>query len=156
MSAIVKSAIEAGLADLEATTTVPDPPFGYGSDLWCEADLHERMEEVSDTALVLAQYAVRRLDTPSGLPDDGDWGMSLASYCNRGMTPRELSLLGSEVEAELADDDRIGFVTVEVTSAVDWKSLSVKIRIVPVDDDEGFELILSVSPIEVLIEELSV
>lgn len=154
MSAIVKAAIDAGLAELEATTTVPEPPFGYGSDLWGEADLHERMEEVGDTALVLAQYAVRRLDTPSGLPDDGDWGMSLASYCNRGMTQRELSLLGSEIEAELVDDDRIDFVTAEVTSPDNWKTLSVKIRIVPVDDDEGFELILSVSPIEVLLEEL--
>jgi hypothetical protein len=107
MNSTVQAAIAAGLAELEVTSSIPSPPFGYGSDLWCESDLDPRMSEVTDSALVLAQHCVRRMDTPGGLPDEDEWGISIAIYCNRPTTRQELYSLEGEIVTELVDDDRI-------------------------------------------------
>ena len=153
MSELVQRAIIQGLAALKTTSTVPRPPFGYGSDLWCENDLHPTMAEVTDSALVIAQYAVRRLSTPPGsLPDDPEWGLDLSTYCNRPTMSRELALLEGEIESELIDDDRVDEVRARVSSS--GESLSVRLRIIPADSCHSFTLTLSVSPIRTLIEEI--
>jgi len=153
MSELVHGAITQGLAALKATSTVPKPPLGYGSDLWCEDDLHPHLAEVTGSALVIAQYALRRLSTPAGsLPDDPEWGLDLSGYCNRPTTSRELALLEGEIESELLDDDRIDEVRAQVSSS--GNTLSVRLRIIPVDASKSFTLTLSVSKISTLIEEL--
>jgi hypothetical protein len=64
--------------------------------------------------------------------------------------------LEGRIAAEWRKDDRIDDVRVEVTSSTDWKTLTVKARIVPVDPMVGdFTLTLSVSDAGVLIEEMS-
>lgn len=157
MSVLVKAAITEKLLALNATSTIPSAPFGYGSDIWGESDLSPQMEEISETALVVAQYAVRRLGTPKGtLPDDPNWGIDLSTYCNRPTTWRELASLESEIESELLDDDRVDQVRAQVSSSGDGVSLSVRLLIVPEDpNSKSFTLTLSVSPIEILIEELA-
>ena len=155
MSELVQRAITKGLAAITATSTVPRAPLGYGSDLWCEADLHPHLAEVKNSALVIAQYAVRRLSTPPGsLPDDPEWGIDLSSYCNRPTTSRELALLEGEIESELLGDDRVDEVRAQVSSS-DGGTLSVRLRIIPIDASKSFTLTLSVSKISTLIEELA-
>jgi hypothetical protein len=137
MSDLVQSAITKGLAALTTTSTIPDAPLGFGSDLWCEDDLHPHMAEVSNSALVIAQYAIRRLSTPPGtLPDDPEWGIDLSSYCNRPTTARELAMLEGEIESELIDDDRIEEVRAGVSCS--GETLSVRLRIIPVDASKSF------------------
>jgi hypothetical protein len=112
------------------------------------------MAEVSNSALVIAQYAIRRLSTPPGsLPDDPEWGLDLSTYCNRPTTARELAALEGEVESELIDDDRLGEVRAHVSST--GENLSVRLRVIPVDASKSFTLTLSVSKIGTLIEEIS-
>lgn len=156
MNAVVQAALTAALAELDVTSSTPSAPFGYGSDLWCEGDLHPRMIEVSDDALLLAQYCLRRLDTPSGLPDVPEWGIDLASYLNRATTRRELAALEGLIITELTDDDRIDEVQATVTASQDQRTLWVKLRIVPLDPRAAeFTLTLSVSDAGLLLEELT-
>jgi hypothetical protein len=156
VSDLVHGAIRNGLAALTTTSTVPNAPFGYGSDLWCEDDLHPGMEEVTDSALVIAQYAIRRLRTPPGaLPDDPEWGIDLSAFCNRPTTNREHALLEGEIESELIDDDRVDEVRAHLWSNGNGGTLWVRLRITPVDSNYPITLTLSVSPIETLIEEIS-
>lgn len=156
MNDIVQAAITSGLAELEVTSSIPTAPYGYGGDMWCEADIDPRMTEVSDSALVLAQHCVRRLDTPSGLPDDDDWGLSLQDYLNRPTTREELYALEGEIVAEIVDDDRIDEVQAAVEASTDCTTLTVSLRIVPTDPlVNDFSLTLSVSDAGVLIEEMT-
>ncbi|MCP3886453.1 MAG: hypothetical protein GY700_13485 [Propionibacteriaceae bacterium] len=156
MNATVQAAITASLAALETTSSVPAAPYYYGSDISCESDVDQRWSEVSDSALVLAQHCVRALDTPQGLPDDGSWGLSITEYCNRTTTRAELYGLEGRISAELRKDDRIDDVRVAVESSTDCTTLTVSIRVVPVDPmTEDFSLTLSVSDAGILIEEMS-
>ena len=156
MNATVQAAITAGLAALEPVSSIPEAPYGYGSDLWCESDLDPRMSEVSDSALVLAQHCARRLDTPSGLPDDDSWGISIGDYCNRPTTTQELYELEGSIVAELVDDDRIDEVTASVEASSDLRTLTVSIRVVPLDSAEAsFTATRSVSDTALIIEEIT-
>lgn len=140
-----------------ATSSTPTAPYGYGGDMWCESDLHPRMIDVSDSALVVAQHCVRRLDTPNGLPDDFDWGLSLSDYCNRPTTRAELYALEGSISSELVDDDRIDEVHAQVEPSSDFRTLAVTLRIVPLDPaNQEFTLTLSVSDVGVLLEEMRV
>jgi hypothetical protein len=156
MNATVQAAITASLAALEVTSSIPEAPYGYGGDVWCEADVDPRWREVADDALVLAQSCVRRLDTPSGLPDDDEWGISLHDYLNRPTTRKELYALEGEIVAELVDDDRIDEAQATVEPSTDYSTLTVTLRIVPVDPNVGdFSLVLSVSDVGALLEEMT-
>lgn len=156
MNNTVQAAITASLAALEVTSSIPTAPYGYGGDVWCESDVDARWREVSDSALVLAQHCVRRLDTPSGLPDEDDWGISITDYCNRPTTRRELYELEGTIVAELVDDDRIDEVHAEVEPSTDYSTLTVTLRIVPMDPlVDNFTLTLSVSDVGVLLEEMT-
>jgi hypothetical protein len=157
MNDTVEAAILAGLAGLTQTATIPASPFGYGSDMWCESDLHPRAEEVSDSVLVVAQHCVRCLDTPNGLPDDGEWGLSVGDYCNRPTTREELNALEGQIVSQLVDDDRVDDATAAVTASSDTRTLTIEIKIVPVDEtSEEFTLTLSVSDVGVLREEIAI
>lgn len=156
MNAIVQAAITAGLDALEVTSSIPSTPLGYGCDVSCAGDVDPRWREVSDDALVLAQHCARRLDTPSGLPDDDAWGLSLSDYVNRPTTRRELDQLEGRIVSELIDDDRIDEVRAAIEASTDCSTLTVTIRVVPVDPMIGdFTLTLTVSDAGVLIEEIT-
>ena len=64
-------------------------------------------------------------------------------------------MLEGEIESELIDDDRVDEVRAQVSSSGDGGTLSVRLRIIPVDSSDSFTLTLSVSPIATLIEELA-
>jgi len=155
MNPTVQAALAASLAELEVTSSLPSAPYYYGGDVWCEADVDPRWREISDTALVLAQHCVRRMDTPSGLPDDPEWGMSLHDYLNRPTTRKELYALEGEIAAELGDDDRIDEVRCTVDASSDTRTLTVNLRIVPLDPGGEFSLTLSVADTGIIIEEMS-
>ncbi len=156
MNATVQAALAAALAELEVTSSIPDAPFGYGSDISCDSDVDPRWREVSDSALVLAEHCVRRLDTPQGLPDQDDWGISITDYVNRPTTQQELYALEGAIIAELVDDDRIDEVKADVEVSSDYRTLTVGIKIVPEDPlAEDFTMTLSVTDTGVLLEEMS-
>lgn len=156
MNATVQAAIAASIAELEVTSSTPTAPYYYGSDVSCASDVDPRWTEISDTALIIAEHCVRRIDTPVGLPDDSSWGLSITEYCNKPTTLQELRGLEGRIAAEYRKDDRIESVRVEVTSSTDYTTLTVKARIVPVDPMTGdFTLTLSASDAGVLIEEMS-
>jgi len=156
MNSTVQAALTAALAELEVTSSIPDAPFGYGSDISCDSDVDPRWSEVSDSALVLAEHCVRRLDTPQGLPDQDDWGISITDYVNRPTTQQELYALEGAIIAELVDDDRIDEVQADVEASSDYRTLTVSIKIVPEDPlAEDFTMTLSVTDTGVLLEEMS-
>jgi hypothetical protein len=92
MTHAVLDALAAGLAEVTHEVDAPTGPLGYGTDISCTLDLHERMDEVDPMSTRgIAEAIVRRLDTPRGaLIDDADYGLDLKGYANRGVTRDEL------------------------------------------------------------------
>jgi len=87
----------------------------FGIDLDCLDDLTEGMREISGP-LVVAQDCYRRLITPRGkLLGEPDFGLDLAGYLSKGMTPERILAIPGEVERELLKDERLE--SVEVTSS---------------------------------------
>lgn len=155
MNATVAAAIAEELEQLEREKDPPAPPYGYGSDLYCDGDLVERMIELDPFApLALGQALARRLDCPRGaLPDDPDYGLDLRGYLNRGVTFDELRTLSTRIRNEVERDDRVDSVVVTLTLSTDGKRLAVELAVTPVDPQTGtFALTLAVTSAEVLIE----
>ncbi len=155
MSTIVKNAIATSLSALTVTSSISKSPFGYGSDISCENDLDPRMDEIHESALVLAQHCARRLDTPNGLPDDDDWGISITDYLNLPTTTRELSELEGSISSELRNDDRVADIKTSVQFSADYKEITINLGITPLDSlVNEFSLILSVTDVGIIIEEM--
>jgi hypothetical protein len=131
MSTIVLDAIDAELALLEREVPTPSDPttFGYGTDLSCVSDITDELTEVDPySPLAVGEAVIRRLTTPRGtLPDDPDYGIDLRSYCNRGVTLRELRDLAGTCRSEILKDDRIEDATVTITSS--GTSLAVVVQL---------------------------
>lgn len=156
-SSDVREAIDAALSTLGRVQLAPAPPFGFGADLWCEADLRDDFAEVDgQTTLALAQAIVRRLDCPRGaLPDDPDYGLDLRSYCNRGVTADDVRSLAGRIRAEVSKDDRIEALTVTVAPSPTGTELAVTLAVTARDPSVGgFALTLALTSAEVLLEEL--
>jgi len=156
VNALVRDAIAAELALLTREVSTPAAPFGYGADVSCSRDLEEAMPEVSGQT-VLAQALVRRLDCPrGGLPDDGDYGIDLRGFLNRGLTTDEVRGLAGAIRSELSKDDRVDTVAVTVAPTTTGQSIRVSIQVVPRDATLGgpFTLILAVTDGGALIEEM--
>lgn len=155
---LVRTGIAEGIAELTRVAEAPAAPWGYGSDLSCTSDLTETMEEVDGLSIVaLSQAILRRLDCPRGaLPDDADYGLSLPSYCNRGVTAADVRALAGQIGSEVTKDDRVDRAVVVVTPSPTGSSLSVKLTITPVDPRVGgFSLTLAATSAAVIIEELT-
>lgn len=155
MSFIFPLVIDFGIA-----AVLPDAtsPLGYGSDLSCGTDLTETMDEVDPfSTLALAEACYRRLDCPRGkLPDDGDYGISIRSYLNRGVTNDEIRGLESDIRGELQKDDRVESSTARVTPSSDLKTLTIDIAVFPVDPRTAqFKLTLVVTSSDILLQELA-
>lgn len=153
-SSIVDDAIAEELALLERVQDAPSAPFGYGSDLSCDTDLTERMDEVGASTLALGQALARRLDCPRGaLLDDPDYGIDLRAHLNRGSTTRDLRTLATRIKAEIEKDDRVDTVAVQVTPATDGSSLAVELAVTPVDASVGdFGLTLAATSAGVIVD----
>lgn len=157
MNATVADAIATEIAALTREVATPVAPFGYGADISCARDLEEDMPEVSGQ-LVLAQALVRRIDCPrGGLPDDGDYGIDLRSYLNRGITTTEQRSIAGAIRSELSKDDRVDTVAVTVTPTPTGESIRVSIQVVPRDPALGgpFTLTLAVTDGGALVEEMT-
>lgn len=157
MSAEVKAQIAADIATLTQATAFPVEPFGYGSDISGAYDVDPNAREVNGlTTLALAQALVRRLDCPRGaLPDDGDYGIDLRSYCNRGVTANDLRSLGGQIKNELQKDDRVDTVVVRLAPSSTGTTMRVEVAVQPVDARiGGFTMTLSASDAAVLLDEI--
>lgn len=144
--------------DAVSSPTVPTGALGYGSDLSCGSDLTDLMDEVDPfSQRALGEAIVRRLSTPRGsLPDDGDYGIDLRGYCNKGTTADDIRALASKVRTELQKDDRIDSVTVTVTPSPTGTTLAITLAVRPFDPNlGGFSLTLAVTSAAVLIQELN-
>lgn len=156
MNSTVETALAEMIAELEVTSSVPTAPYGYGSDISCSTDVAPRWTEITDSALIIAEHCVRRIDTPNGLPDVDGWGISITEYCNRPTTRKELYELEGRIVSELIDDDRIDQIKVSIESNTDYTELNVYVRIVPYDAlTDDFTLLLSVTDTGVIIEEIT-
>ena len=158
MNETVKAALEAELATIKQVVDHAQEPFGYGTDIWCETDLHPRMLEVDGFAtLALAQALVRRLDCPRGqLLDDPDYGLDIRGMLNRGLTAAELRAMPGQIRSELEKDDRVDQVVVTLSPSSTGSSLLIKVAVSAVDSRLGdFALTLNASSAEVLLEELA-
>lgn len=157
MTDAVRDAIKEALAQVERVMDAPVEPFGWGSDLACDRDLAEGMEEVDGfSQRALAEALLRRLDCPRGrLPDDPTYGMDLASYVNRGVTQADLIGLAGEIRNELTKDDRVDAVTVEIAISEGGRRLSGRALVTPVDPAiGGFALTFAVTDAGLALEEI--
>jgi hypothetical protein len=157
VNAVVADAIATETAALTRTTATPSAPFGYGADISCTRDLDESMPEVSGQT-ALAQALARRLDCPrGGVPDDGDYGIDLRGYLNRGLTTDEVRGLAGAIRSELTKDDRVDTLRVTVTPTPTGESIRVSIQVVPRDPTLGgpFTLTLALTDGGALVEEMT-
>lgn len=157
MNATVADAIATEIAALTREVATPVAPFGYGADISCARDLEEGMPEVSGQ-IVLAQALARRIDCPrGGLPDDGDYGIDLRSYLNRGITTTEQRAIAGAVSSELSKDDRVESLRVTVTPSPTGSSMRIGIQVVPRDSALGgpFTLTVALTDGGALIEEMA-
>lgn len=156
MSKVVRDSILAGIASLTKVSDFSEPS-GFGSDIAGSSDMDANARERSggDT-LVLAEALARRLDCPRGaLPGDDGYGIDVRSYLNRGSTNEDIRTLAGQIRNELKKDDRVASLTVRVAPTENAKLLEITIRVFPADPNlETFGLTLSITPVEVLIEEL--
>lgn len=161
MSQVVLDAIAASVAQLVPSNSPAREPLGYGTDLSCAEDLPPTMDEVSGDQ-VLAEAIVRRLTTPRGaLPDvagtdlrDMGFGLDLASSLNRGVTSQEIRALATQTRSEVLKDARLAGVSVTVTPSPAGDNLAVALRVEPANSTGPFNLVLAVTAVGVLVDEL--
>jgi len=112
-----------------------DEGLGYGTDLRCGFDLEPDMASVDPfSTLAVAEAVLRRLDCPRGAnPDDPNYGISVRSMLNRGVTDTDIRALGDTIRLEVLEDDRVDQCTVRVVPAQDASSLTVQLIITPFD-----------------------
>lgn len=156
MNALLRAAIDEGIAALDRVMDAPTGALGYGTDIAWTSDLVEPMADVDPTSTTaISQALLRRLDCPRGrLVDDLDYGLDLRSYCNRGTTTAELAAIAGAVRNELEKDDRVASASVAVTGSA--TSLAVSIRVVPASADlDAFTLTLAVTSSAVVLQEIT-
>lgn len=158
MNAIMRAALDEGLATLTRVVATPTEPFGYGADIACAGDLAETMEDISDPRRILGEAIARRIDCPrGGLPDDGDYGVDLREMLHRGLTATELRTKKTATENELRKDDRILSSDVTFTPSPTGDRIGIRILVVPLDPITGgpFTLTLALTDAGVFLEELA-
>ena len=148
--------IDAEIAQLKRLVPVPTGELGYGTDLSCVMDVTETLEEVDPNSVNgLGEALIRRLTTRRGsLPDDPDYGIDVAAFCNKGMTRQDLLALEGEIGSELRKDDRVQSTSTKVT----WSDprLDVRIKVVPeMPGVDPFSLTMAVEDGSVLFLEVS-
>ncbi len=117
--------------------TTAGSAIDFGSDLMCATDLDPMMRELAadDTRLV-AEACLRRLHTTrGGLIDDPDYGFDVRELLRSPMTRAQLAGVPARIRAELAKDDRILTLDVDVrqTAAELFVSIHAETDIGPFD-----------------------
>jgi len=122
------------MAEFEFPLTTPAPPSGgaaiqpsysptaassaidFGVDLICATDLDPGFRELAaDDPRLVAEACLRRLQTPrGGLIDDPDYGYDVREILRTPMTRDQLAAVPARIRAELAKDDRILSLDVDV------------------------------------------
>ena len=157
MSEEVKAHMAAEIAAVVQIVDFPTAPFGYGSDISGALDVDPTMAETNPfSTLALAESLVRRLDTPRGsLPDDKNWGISVASYLNKGSTSQDILQIAGQIRNELLLDDRVDTLTVEMKPDAVGKNVRVSISVQPLAAFAGpFTLTLNASDTGLILEEI--
>lgn len=110
-------------------------------------DLDPYMLEVSGIDVV-SQAILRRLTTTRGmLIDDPDYGLNVRDYLSATMDAKELTIMQSQLEAELLKDERI--LSVESTASMVLRTATIKLL---VEVGEGpFSLTLAISDVSAAI-----
>lgn len=158
MSQIVLDAIAAQVDELERVVDIPEPPFGYGTDLSAVQDIDENAAEVDPfSRLALAQALVRRLITSRGsLRDDLGYGLDLRAEVNVGRTRADVIALAGQVRSEVEKDDRVTTASVTVIPSPNGSRLEIRIVVQPEDPQLGrFDLTLAATSKEVILEAIS-
>lgn len=146
----------AKLATLTRIVDVPgNQPLGYGIDLACVSDLTPTMDEVDPmTERAIGEAQARRLQTARGqLVYDQNYGTDVRGMLNRGYTDADLATLDTQIQNELAKDDRITNceVTIDFT---DRETLRVVVISTHALSNQPFALTFWVTDGGVLIEQL--
>jgi hypothetical protein len=152
---VVRDFIAAQTALLTKVSSVPVEPFGYGVDLVCADDLTASMTETDmSSAQSIAQDAYHRLSTRKGsLLDDPDFGFDLVSLLSAPLTQEQITALPLQIQNELAKDDRVDDVTVELSYSYATKTLTVTCLFVLANPEQTqFTAIMSVTSLEALLE----
>ena len=132
---------------------------GLGVEMYC-LDRMRTGKYVSGRG-ALAQAIYRRLTTPRGTLRGGDeeqaYGIDLPGFVGDTATTIAVAALPGIIRGELLKDDRILDVVATVTAdepSNGQVSLTIDIRVVPVEDDAELSLTIAVS--ETSVELLSV
>lgn len=155
-SDLVRDAIAAGLAELQAAVRFPVPPLGYGIDLVCQDDLTADLAETDPAGFqALAQDCYHRVTTDRGtLPDDPDYGINLAGLLSRGLTDAEITRAQQTAESEIKKDDRVAGAAVTITEGAAGL-FSITILIEPADPAvSDFRLIATVQDSVSLLQQI--
>jgi hypothetical protein len=122
----------------------PEAPFAYGSDLDCITDVRPTWAELDpESPKGIAQAVVRRWLLPRsdlllvGETDQGDYGLGLNGWLNRGTSARDLQVLAGRMNIEARQDDRVQDCTVSLSVDLRAKLLGIKAHITPVDPELG-------------------
>lgn len=158
MNALLRAAIDAGLADLDRVMDAPTGALGYGTDIVWTSDLVEPMSDVDPTSTAaISQALIRRLDCPRGrLVDDADYGLDVRGYLNRGTTTAEINALAGAIRNEVEKDDRVVSATVTVSPSSTGDAFAVSIRIVPASSErDTFTVTLAVTSSALVLQEIT-
>lgn len=129
------SAIAAELATLTRVVTVPSGELAYGTDLSCTLDLDPALAEVDPkTPKAIVEAIIRRFVTPRGaLIDDENYGLSILTMLNRGMTQTDLRALSGALTGEARKDDRVALADVVVSASLATSEALIRTMITPED-----------------------
>ncbi|MFS8068763.1 MAG: hypothetical protein ACMG6S_20575 [Byssovorax sp.] len=120
----------------------------YGESINVDSPFFARL---TDDQAILTQAILLRLSTKRGFYwADPEYGLSLADFINDGLTPDAIARLPMEVQSELEKDERIAgaAVSAAITTTPQGASVSLSIRVVPVDGS-AFTFVLAASAVTV-------
>lgn len=108
----------------------------YGIDVSTLPDLDQAFGLISGQT-ALAESLARRIQTPRGaLPFNPDDGVDVTDWLHGTMTDTEVFRLRQAVESEMMKDERVLSVACDAVWDASSASLSLVIRVVPVEGRE--------------------
>lgn len=129
-----------------ANTNSRTTPSPLGQCWSCVSDITSPGYYVSGNRAV-AEAIARRLQTPrGGLIDDPDYGFDLTAYVNADISPADIALIQSNVDAECLKDERVA----AAVSTVTLLATGVLTVVIQLTAGSGpFTLVLAVSDVTV-------
>ena len=131
----ILESIRAELATLSREVTQPQPPFNYGNDLRCTADLHEDLAELDpDSPEGIAEAIVRRW-TCSRVQnaDDPDYGRDVRALLNHGVTQADLLAEAGLLRAEAEKEETVDSCTVSLVADSAGQVVNIHAEVTPKD-----------------------